>query len=407
MINGVFRSLWPTVELGEVIETTKLGLVRGSADIKPDHPHPYLRMDAIATDGSLSLNPIKRVDASEEELAKYSLAPGDFLFNTRNSKDLVGKTAVFPSTEELHLFNNNIMRIRFKNIVCPRFMLHLFHTRPVTDQLEACKSGTTSVFAIYFKDLSRITLPLPPLPEQRRIAAILDKAVAIRQKREEGIRLTEELLRSVFLEMFGDPVNNEKIWPMVQVKDAGHVQLGRQRAPKYQSGKHTHPYLRVANVFEDRIDLTSVLSMDFDPADFATYRLAQGDILLNEGQSTELVGRPAMWRDELPECCFQNTLIRFRAYPDTMEPEFALEVFLYYLRKGQFARQSSKTSSVAHLGAGRFAEMPVPLPPLKRQTQFATKRRRIHTLHQKRHAQVQAANELFGSLVQRAFQGEL
>lgn len=169
--------------------------------------------------------------------------------------------------------------------------------------------------------LRAIEVPTPPLPEQRRIAAILDKADSIRRKRAKGIWHTEELLRSTFLDMFGDPVKKETGWPVVKVQEAGHVQLGRQRAPKYQSGKHTRPYLRVANVFEDRIDLSDVLSMDFDDSDFKTYRLRHGDILLNEGQSTELVGRPAMWREELPECCFQNTLIRFRADPERMEPE--------------------------------------------------------------------------------------
>ena len=86
-----------------------------------------------------------------------------------------------------------------------------------------------------------------------------------------------------------------------------------------------------------------------DPSDFATFRLRHGDILLNEGQSTELVGRPAMWRDEIPECCFQNTLVRFRSDPGKTVPEFALEVFLFYLRSGQFARISSKERQAWHI----------------------------------------------------------
>ena len=63
-------------------------------------------------------------------------------------------------------------------------------------------------------NLDRIPVPLPPLPEQRRIASILDKADNLRQKREDGIRLTEELLRSTFLEMFGDPETNPKGWEL-------------------------------------------------------------------------------------------------------------------------------------------------------------------------------------------------
>jgi len=250
-------------------------------------------------------------------------------------------------------------------------------------------------------------IPLPSLSEQRRIAAILDKVDEIRRKREEGILLTEKLLSSTFLKMFGDPVRNERGWPIVKVREAGDVQLGRQRAPQYQSGKYTRPYIRVANVFEDRIDLSDILSMDFDASDYASYKLGFGDILLNEGQSTELVGRPAMWRDELPECCFQNTLIRFRTNMKLTVPEFALEVFLYYLRKGQFARISSKTSSVAHLGAGRFAEMPFPLPPLEMQREFAARRRKVHELLERRQRQNREAENLYNSLVQRAFRGEL
>ena len=250
-------------------------------------------------------------------------------------------------------------------------------------------------------------MPLPPLEQQARIVAVLDKADAIRRKREEGVRLTEDLLRSAFLEMFGDPVLNEKQWPIVKVQDAGHVQLGRQRAPQFQTGKHTHPYVRVANVFEDRIDVSDLLSMDFDASDSESYRLKFGDILLNEGQSTELVGRPAMWRDEIPDCCFQNTLVRFRSKPAATEPEFALEVFLFYLRKGQFARVSSKTSSVAHLGAGRFAEMPFPIPPLKLQRVYVAQRRKVYAVLEQRRGQLQESKELFASLVQRAFRGQL
>src|SRR5205823_1840250 len=130
-------------------------------------------------------------------------------------------------------------------------------------------------------------------------------------------------------------MTNERDWPISSVGQAGQVQLGRQRAPQYQSGMHTRPYVRVANIFEDRIDLSDVLSMDFDGDDFAAYRLQYGDILLNEGQSTELVGRPAMWRNELADCCFQNTLVRFQSNLKTTVPEFALAVILYYFRSGE------------------------------------------------------------------------
>jgi type I restriction enzyme, S subunit len=155
-------------------------------------------------------------------------------------------------------------------------------------------------------------------------------------------------------------------WPMVKVREAGHVQLGRQRAPQHASGKFMRPYLRVANVFEDRIGLSNVLKMNFTPKEFETFALKPNDVLLNEGQSLHLVGRAALYRGELPGACFQNTLIRFRPGPQ-VDPRFALLVFRWYLHSGKFKAIARWTTNIAHLGAGRFAEMPFPLPPLPEQ----------------------------------------
>ena len=129
------------------------------------------------------------------------------------------------------------------------------------------------------------------------------------------------------------------------------------------------PYLRVANVFEDRIDLCDVMEMNFTPQEFDTFRLSFGDILLNEGQSMELVGRPAMYRNELPGACFTNSLVRFRVY-DGVDTSYALKVFLAYLKNGRFQKIATITVNIAHLGAGRFAELEFPLPPTEEQSEI-------------------------------------
>ena len=126
------------------------------------------------------------------------------------------------------------------------------------------------------------------------------------------------------------------------------------------------PYLRVANVFEDRVDISDVMTMEFNAQDFEAYRLRQDDILLNEGQSAELIGRPAMFRGELADCCFTNTLVRFRAGALIL-PEFALLMFRSWMRNGTFQRIAKITTNIAHLGAGRFAQLPMPIPPLHEQ----------------------------------------
>ncbi len=126
------------------------------------------------------------------------------------------------------------------------------------------------------------------------------------------------------------------------------------------------PYLRVANVYEDRIDTSDVAEMNFTPAEFERYALTVGDVLLNEGQSLELVGRPALYRGEVEGACFQNTLVRFRAGKAVL-PKFALLVFRSYLHNQRFQRIARWTTNIAHLGAERFAKLEFPVPPIPEQ----------------------------------------
>jgi type I restriction enzyme S subunit len=153
---------------------------------------------------------------------------------------------------------------------------------------------------------------------------------------------------------------------MSTVGQVGEVSLGRQRAPKYHHGDGMRPYLRVANVFEDRIDTTDVMQMTFADDEFERYRLQPGDVLLNEGQSPHLLGRPAIYRGHPPDVAFTNSLIRFRAGSGVM-PEWALAVFRHYMRSRRFMRESRITTNIAHLSATRFSTVEFPVPPVAEQ----------------------------------------
>lgn len=160
---------WPIVLFEQIVTGTRLGLVRGSAEFGIDYPFPYVRMNAITRNGELDLRSVQRTHATASEVENYRLKPGDFLFNTRNSEDLVGKTALFRGND-LCLFNNNIMRIRFGGDVDPEYVAGAFQTTTIQKELRIRKSGTTNVFAIYYKDLRTLPLPLPPIQIQREYA---------------------------------------------------------------------------------------------------------------------------------------------------------------------------------------------------------------------------------------------
>lgn len=154
-----------------------------------------------------------------------------------------------------------------------------------------------------------------------------------------------------------------------QVAKTGDVQGGRQRNPSMTTGRLV-PYLRVANVFDGYISLTDINWMAFRDSEIDTYRLLPGDILLNEGQSLELVGRASMYQAGPEDCCYQNTLIRYRAGPE-VDPEYAVQLFRFCQRTGIFSRIAVRTNSIAHLGVSRFAELELPFPPLPEQRQIA------------------------------------
>lgn len=151
-------------------------------------------------------------------------------------------------------------------------------------------------------------------------------------------------------------------WLFQSVRDTGKVTGGRQLAPKYMQSNNRTPYLRVANVLDGWIDFSDVLSMEFSARDKDKYFLTAGDVLLNEGQSIELVGRSALYRGPDNVFCFQNTLIRYRAY-ECMRADFAQTVFKWWLDAGMFRDVARRTTSVAHLGVDRFAQMLIVRPP--------------------------------------------
>ena len=149
-------------------------------------------------------------------------------------------------------------------------------------------------------------------------------------------------------------------WEVRPVGKMGDVRAGKALAAKGEGQQR--PYLRTKNVFDGQIVLNDVLRMPMTDADFSRYRLRHGDVLLNEGQSLELVGRCAMYKDEYPEpCAIQNQLVRFRAR-DGVSASFATHLFRHCQKSGVFAKIALQTTSVAHLGVSRFHRLQLAWP---------------------------------------------
>jgi type I restriction enzyme S subunit len=154
-------------------------------------------------------------------------------------------------------------------------------------------------------------------------------------------------------------------WEWSSVGEVTSVQLGRQRSPKNHNGPHMRPYLRSANVTWKGIDVTDVNQMNFDPDEAKTFELVDGDILLNEASgSPREVGKPAIWRGEIPGACFQNTLLRVRSLgPDH---KYLFWFFFASAYSGRFG-EAGRGVNIRHLGKQGLTSFPIPVPPVSEQ----------------------------------------
>lgn len=198
-------------------------------------------------------------------------------------------------------------------------------------------------------------------------------------------------------------------WTWASVEQLGDVQLGRQRSPKNVSKNYPTKYIRAANITERGIDVSDVLEMEFSPAERERFALRDGDILLSEASgSPSQVGKPVVWRDELPLCCFQNTVLRLR--PSVVGSKFVLTVFQHCYMNGVFARVAGGVG-INHLGAEKFSAIPFPLPPPAEQTRIVAEVERrlsvVEELEAVVSANLQRATRLRQSILQKAFSGEL
>lgn len=156
-------------------------------------------------------------------------------------------------------------------------------------------------------------------------------------------------------------------WREVALGDIAEVRLGRQRSPKNHTGDHMRPYLRAANVTWTGLDLTDVKSMNFSPSEADVYTLESGDIVMSEASgSISEAGKPALWRNEIPGCCLQNTLIRIRPSTD-VDPEFLYYRLFLQAASGGWTQGVARGVGIHHLGAQRVAAWRFALPQLSDQ----------------------------------------
>ena len=251
--------------------------------------------------------------------------------------------------------------------------------------------------------VKKIKIPLPPLEEQRRIAAILDKADGVRRKRKEAIRLTEELLRSTFLEMFGDPVTNPKGWEICELQNVcNRVTDGTHQPPNWAD--EGIPFLFVSNIVNGEIDFKVSKHITEESWFELTSRcpIEINDILYTTVGS---YGNAALVRTK-NRFCFQRHIAHIKPDSRSIEPEFLLGMMQSDWIRQQADKQARGVAQKT-LNLRELKKFTIFTPPIEEQKKYVKLRQGVEKQLSYYRSALEQSENLFNSLLQKAFRGEL
>ena len=370
--------------------------------------HPVLKIRDVSELGKFR-GPFRSF-VDESLAAKYSskrLQPGDTLIlNAAHNADYVG-SKTFHAVPAVYgsLATGEWLVIRpDSQLLDASFVHHWVRLDSTRREIKEVVNG----IHLYPKDVARLRIPLPPLPEQRRIAAILDQADALRAKRREALAQLDSLTHSIFIEMFGDPATNPKRWPEVTISEICDVKGGK-RLPKgedYSMTPTPFRYIRVTDIRSGSVDESRLLFLRPEvQSTISRYIVNAGDVIISIAGSIGLIAPVS--RKLAGANLTENAA---KLVPRVTAPAYD-HMFLAKALQTPFA-QDQISSHVGQVTIGKLAlfrieKVRLPLPPIDAQREFA---KRVDALAGLRHAH-QTSNEvldvLFASLQHRAFAGQL
>jgi len=389
--------LQPLAQVAQVIDC------KHRTPVYTDEGYPVVRPRDVRETGICFEQCLRTSHEEYKDLTeKRQPQPGDIVY----SRNATFGVASLVDTQASFAIGQDVCLIVPEN-VDSRYLYRLLNAPFVKQQLGLVISGSTFK-RINLLEIRKLQILLPRLEEQRRIAAILDKADAVRRKRKEAIALTEELLRSAFLEMFGNPVTNPKGWDVVPLGDISKVKGGLQVTPKRKDNPIEVPYLRVANVYRDQLVLDEVKLIRVTPEELERTALCTGDLLIVEGHgNSQEIGRSSVWDGSISNCTHQNHLIRVILDSKRAEPTYISAFLNSSGGRRQLIQFGKTTSGLNTISTSNVKATKVLLPPVSEQKKYADLKQKTAVCLGKHQKHFQNTNNLFNSLLQRAFRGEL
>lgn len=329
---------------------------------------------------------------------QYVVDKGDFLV-TMDGNFIINKWK-----GEKALLNQRVCKIDVKSSdVYPGYF---YYFMPEVLTKIQNKTSFVTVKHLSVKDINNIEIPLPPLPIQKKIADALDKADEIRRKRQEAIEKLDELVQSVFLDMFGDPVKNEKGWESTTLSQVClKITDGTHHSPSttaegvpYVTAKHIKPY-HVS--FESD---PSYISIEDHTSIYERCNPEYGDVLyIKDGATTGIAAKNTFTQ----EISLLSSVALLKPNPELVTSDFIVYWLNHSIVKQTLIDINMAGAAIRRYTLAKIRNFPILLPPVGLQTKFSERANKILKQRELYTAQELQNSLLFNSLMQKAFKGEL
>ena len=342
---------WEYKKLGEVCVSDLGKTLNQSKDTGTFRP--YLCAVNIQWD-DIDLSTLKQSRFEDNEIDRYSVRKGDLLVCEGGD---IGRAAIWNNKEAI-LYQNALHRIRFNENVLPRFCLQYLRSLKQNGILDSRYAKGVTIKHLVKSSLLSIPIPIPPLTEQQRIVEELDLLSSIIEKKKEQLKELDALAQSLFYDMFGDPVTNEKGWEVKRLKDVSRLLNGRAYKQEELLSEGKYKVLRVGNFFTNSSFYYSDLELDDEKY------CEEGDLLFAWSASFGAF----IWEGE-------KVIYHYHIWKVLHDEETLNKLYYQYLLNIMTASFMKDVHGIGmvHLTKVGMEQYMLPLPPLPLQQQFAQK----------------------------------
>lgn len=399
-----------TVRLGKVADYIR-GITFKPADVVPPHsPESVVCMTTKNVQEALDESKLTAVSPRFVKRKEQYLQAGDILVSCANSWNLVGKVSFVPELPYIAAAGGFISILRAcRDRIDPRYLYHWMASGETQHRARLCARQTTNIANLDRERFLQLEVPLPPLPEQRRIAAILDKADAVRRKRQQTVDLADQFLRSAFLDMFGDPVTNPKGWPVRKLCDVlNNIEGGWSPKCKSRPAEADEwGVLKLGAVSSGTYNPQENKAMESATKPRGELEVRNGDLLFTRKNTYELVGASAYVFETRPHLTLPDLVFRLGLTKE-VDSIYVWAALSHPATRAHLRRMASGSSgSMPNISKARLRELLLPLPPVEHQVRLRNIAIQSRAAFERIHRWTSVAEELRDSLVQRAFREEV